>query len=140
MSEIQDKMFLLCVDGSENSYRATRYAAKMASLMKAKITLLHVVKNEEAVILGNDIYEPEEGIIGKRINAAVSILKESEVDYVISVQIGDPESVILDMSSKYEAIVMGYKGVNERRIAEMLLGSVTDHVLRHTKKPIIMIP
>ena len=140
MSKIQDKMFLLCIYGSENSYRATEYVAKMASLMEAKITLLHVVKNDEAIVLGDDIYEPEGGVMGKRVNAAVSILKDSGVDYVISIQIGDPESVILDMSSKYEAIVMGYKGVNERRIAEMLLGSVSDHVLRHSKKPIVMVP
>ncbi|MDD3397996.1 MAG: universal stress protein [Candidatus Methanomethylophilaceae archaeon] len=140
MTMDEDKMFLLCTDGSENSYRAAEYLASMASCLRGRIALLHVVKKEEAVAMGEDIKDPGSGITGKRLNPAIEILQSRKLDYTVSVQIGDPEKVILEMSSKYEAIVMGYKGVNERRIAEMLLGSVADHVLRHTKKPVILVP
>ncbi|MGE4275392.1 MAG: universal stress protein [Candidatus Methanomethylophilaceae archaeon] len=140
MTTENEKMFLLCTDGSENSYRAASYLANLAQCLRGKVTLLHVVRKEEAAVLGDDIRDPEAGTTGKRLNAAIAILRDKGLDFTVSVQIGDPEQVILDMSSSYEAIVMGYKGVNERRIAEVLLGSVADHVLRHTKKPVILVP
>lgn len=137
----EDKIFLLCSDGSENSNRAARYLSEMASCLQGRVTLLHVLGNEEAVAMGDGLKSDDlPPSLEKRLTPAMDALDSQDIDYSVSVQIGDPESVILEMSSRYEAIVMGYKGVNERRIAELLMGSVADHVLRHTKKPVILVP
>ncbi|MDI3541904.1 MAG: hypothetical protein PWQ62_818 [Candidatus Methanomethylophilaceae archaeon] len=134
-----DKLFLLCIDGSENSFRAATFIGELISEMDAKITLLYVLHEEEAVRMPTP---PDDNtyLSSSNIAPAVKILEELKVDYAVSVQIGNPKEIIIEMSPKYDAIVMGYKGMTGRSITEVLFGGVAEYVLHHSTRPVIMVP
>jgi nucleotide-binding universal stress UspA family protein len=131
-------MMLLCVDGSENSDRAASFLARLAVCSNMKITLLHVVPEKEAIDHLDDNQEIRRSSIEHRIEFAVNALDDAGVDYIESVQIGDPDKVIVEMSNKYDGIIMGYKG--HGMIETLFMGSVTEKVMRDSKKPVILIP
>ncbi len=135
----EEKLFLLCVDGSENSFRAARFIGEMASELDATVTVLHVLNEEEAGALPHDP-EDDEYVRESKIGPAVETLDELDVDMAVSVQIGNPKGIIIDMSAKYDAVVMGYKGLTGRKISEVLFGGVAEYVLRHSDRPVLMVP
>jgi len=63
--------------------------------------------------------------------------KVSKVD--VAVEAGDPADEILLVAKKYEAdmIFVGYKGYGKE--GRFLLGSVTDKVVRHASKSVIVV-
>lgn len=136
---MENKMLmLLCVDGSENSDRASSYLARLAVCSNIKVTLLHVVTEKEAKDHLDDNQEVRRSAIEHRIEFAVNALDDAGVDYIESVQIGDPDEVIVEMSNKYDGIIMGYKG--HGMIETLFMGSVTEKVMRDSKKPVILVP
>ncbi len=135
----EDKLFLLCVDGSENSFRAASFIGWIASELDATVTVLHVLNEEEAATLPEDP-EDDDYVHESKIGPAVEALEGMDVDMAISVQIGNPKEIIIDMSAKYDAVVMGYKGMTGRRISEVLFGGVAEYVLRHSERPVLMVP
>ncbi len=134
-----DKLFLLCVDGSQNSFRAAGFIGDIAKELDATVTLLLVLNEEEVADYPRDLAEDEYDSESK-IAPAIKILEDLVVDYAISIQIGNPKEIIIDMSAKYDAIVMGYKGMTGRTISEVLFGGVAEYVLRHSHKPVLMVP
>ncbi len=133
------KLFLLCVDGSENSFRAARFVGGLAADLDATVTILYVLHEEEVAEYPRDL-EDDEYDSDSKIGPAVEALEGLDVDYAISVQIGNPKGIIIEMSAKYDAVVMGYKGMTGRKITEVLFGGVAEYVLRHSDKPVLMVP
>ena len=134
----EEMLMLLCVDGSENSDRATRYVAKLASCSRMKVTLLHVVPEKEAIEHLDDSKEVKREAIKHRIQYAEDKLEDAGVEYTELVQIGNPSEVIVEMATKYDGVIMGYKG--HGFIETMFMGSVTEKVMRDSKKPVILVP
>jgi nucleotide-binding universal stress UspA family protein len=136
---MENKMLiLLCVDGSENSHRAASFVARLAACSNMRVTLLHVVPEKEAIDHLDDNQEVRRGAIEDRIEFAVNALDDAGVDYIESIQIGNPDEVIVEMSNKYDGIVMGYKGHGV--IETLFMGSVTEKVMKDSKKPVILVP
>lgn len=136
---MQEKMLmLLCVDGSENSRRASSFVSKMAACANMRITLLHVVPEKEAIEHLDDNKEVRRTAIEHRIEFSVRALEEVGADFTESIQIGDPSEVIIEMSNRYDGIIMGYKGHGV--IETIFMGSVTEKVMRDSKKPVILVP
>ncbi len=134
-----DKLFLLCIDGSENSFRAAGFIGGIAKELDATVTVLLVLHEEEVAEYPRDLADDEYDSESK-IGPAIEALEGLDVDHAISIQIGNPKEIIIDMSAKYDAIVMGYKGMTGRTFSEVLFGGVAEHVLRHSKKPVLMVP
>lgn len=136
---MQEKMLmLLCVDGSENSKRASSFVSKMVGCANMRVTLLHVVPKKEAIEHLDDNKEVRRVAVEHRIEFAVKALEEAGADYIELIQIGDPSEVIVEMSNKYDGIVMGYKGHGV--IETIFMGSVTEKVMRDSQKPVILVP
>ena len=78
----------------------------------------------------------------KAMESLSKIVKEIEynVDKVnVAVEAGDPADEILLASKKFESdiIIVGYKGYGKE--GRFLLGSVTDKVVRHASKSVLVV-
>jgi nucleotide-binding universal stress UspA family protein len=136
---MEDKMImLLCIDGSDNADRAAKYTARLASCSRMKVTLLHVVPEKVAIEHLDDNKDVKREAIAHKIRFACDKLDEADVEYYESIQIGDPDEVIIDMATQYDGVIMGYKG--HGFIETVFMGSVTEKVMRETKKPVILVP
>ena len=133
------------VDGSDGSIRAVRVAARLADSMGLPLVLLHVfplMSNDIAGALGMSTSEIEEtrdrsaARTFKEVRAEISN-RDLEIEQVAL--IGDvAEEIInyLDNASDL-LMVMGRRG--QSQLGSLLLGSVSDKVLRHTHTPVTVV-
>jgi nucleotide-binding universal stress UspA family protein len=143
---IEFKQIICPVDFSESSVRAFAYAAAFARWYDAQLTVLHVVPTFEPMQVRGDLAEPVRVLnpmpreqvleeMSRSLNLAalssrVTALAES----------GDPQATIIDqaLSKKADLIVMGTHG--RRGFRRLLLGSVTEAVLREAPCPVLTVP
>ncbi len=130
---------LLCVDGSENSVRAAEHAAMLAKASNGQITLLTVLKPDEAEAMDwKNILEEDSAENISRIGGALVVIQKEGAEYVISVQVGDPAEVIMEMAPNYDAVIMGYKG--HGFLQDTLMGSITRKVIHGAEVPVTLVP
>ena len=141
---------LVAYDGSEASKKAIDMVIKCAN-KEDEITLLTVVPAELAESSFTKMLLPtidlsevvKSGSFKQKAMESLSkIVKEIEhnVSKVsIAVEAGDPADEILLSAKKYAAdlIVVGYKGYGKE--GRFLLGSVTDKVVRHATKSVLVV-
>lgn len=124
------------IDFSDASLVALKGAATLAKEKGAALTLLHVHPIVRAVFLDATMTEPPEEIV-EHLNEAESRLQElaqryaSGVDCETQSTFGSPVKVIVEESSGYDLCVMSSHG--ESGLTELLLGSVTERVVRGAK-------
>ena len=138
---------IICpVDFSESSVRALAYAAALARWYDAHLTVLHVVPTFESMQVRGDILEPirvvtpmpRERVVeemSRSLNLAALSPRASSV-----ADTGDPQVTIIDQafSRKADLIVMGTHG--RRGFKRLVLGSVTEAVLRDAPCPVLTVP
>jgi nucleotide-binding universal stress UspA family protein len=127
---------LLCpVDFSEDSRRALEYAAALAERRGLELTVLHVEANQDAR-LETDVLQRVEGEIRAFVTATTNASGAIHVSSVF----GSPVQGILDQAVALgsDLIVMGTRG--RSGLARVLLGSVTERVVREARCPVITIP
>jgi nucleotide-binding universal stress UspA family protein len=144
------KKMLVAYDGSEASKKAIDVVLKCAD-KDDEITLLTVVPAElsessftkmllPTIDLSNVV---KSGSFKQKAKESLTKLVkqiEPEVSKVnIAVESGDPADEILISAKKYESdiIVVGYKGYGKE--GRFLLGSVTDKVVRHASKSVLVV-
>ncbi|MEM3566423.1 MAG: universal stress protein [Candidatus Bathyarchaeia archaeon] len=147
---------LVPLDGSEHSLRALDTAIKIAKKFDGKITLIHVysvsvrpviVPEPSTLTPGIPIMAPTEYSrlaeavreAGARILAqgkekvqaegveAETMLREGHIVH---------EIVKTAEEGKFDLIVMGARGIS--KIKELILGSVSDGVIRHSPCPVLV--
>ena len=127
---------LLCpVDFSEDSRRALEYAAALAERRGLELTALYVEGNGEDQSQTDVLRRRED-----ELRAFVAATKNARgTIHVVSV-FGPPVRGILDQATalRSDLIVMGTRG--RSGLARVLLGSVTERVLREARCPVITIP
>jgi len=141
------KMFV-AIDFSPASDDALREADLRAKLAGAQLAVCHVVPNE----LRNNLLFPQNTrdaalqfpLEMKKIGeAAVSRVQEitgrTEAEFVLLLDDGTPDAVILDRAEEWKAdlIVVGSHG--QTAGAGILLGSVSDSVVRHAHSPVLVV-
>ena len=127
---------LVPVDGSDASARAAAWAATYAAARGAELILLHVhaARGSETLALGAldaaQIEEAERRIAGPSFDKARAAIGAAAVARTL-VSIGDPAEEIVALARRERAslIVMGSRGLSPVR--ELLLGSVSEKVIRH---------
>ncbi|MCS6903004.1 MAG: universal stress protein [Candidatus Bipolaricaulota bacterium] len=139
------KRILLPTDGSRGVEKAINCATTIALEFDSKIYLLFVA--EPPALLFEYASIAEQGILealnkeGKHIlEKTAQTIREAGVESVETVlKTGMPAKVILDFAeaSKIDLIVMGTHG--RRGLDRILLGSVTEEVVRLSKVPVMTV-
>jgi nucleotide-binding universal stress UspA family protein len=136
------KNILVPTDGSEYSFYAAEHAVYLAKALGAKLYALSVVNAPLAFHAG--IHYAESKVdMEKAAKDAVQIIKtlcdENGVECNEMVVEGEPKTVIVDVACKVNAdcIVIGSLGMSA--LERVLIGSVSDSVLRHAPCPVLMV-
>ncbi|AEH39136.1 universal stress protein [Halopiger xanaduensis] len=135
---------LVPTDGSESSAAAVEHGIEIASPHAATVHFLHAVDvgtEMSASGLGNiapDLTETLESEAEDALDDAVARAEESDVAYERTVLEGVPHEVIAEYSTENEIdlIVMGASG--RSGLADHLLGSSTDRVVRSVETSVLI--
>ena len=135
---------LVPVDGSENSVRALEAAIFLSKKIDAHVTVMHVMQKPPTVYI-HPQKELEELLLNYRREAEQILARCEEIGNRNGVELkkviieGDVASKILRFAEKegLDMIVMGHRGSG--RFKEMVLGSVSQKVLNHTKHSVLII-
>ncbi|MDD9945596.1 MAG: universal stress protein [Myxococcales bacterium] len=133
---------LVPVDGSQGANRAARFAAFLASELKAAVTLLHAYDAPTAAALGlagqdkAAFDETIQGVARGSFERAKAEMGGFDVQVQTQVAVGDPAHEIVSHAQKTHPlmIVMGTRGLSQ--VKEALMGSVSDYVTRHAPCPV----
>ena len=126
---------LVPVDGSDGSVKAAAFAADLAHRGGAEIVLLHVYDAPAAVAMGllpvvpADLDDTQAKLAQACFAKAKAAMGDVEVREHL-VEIGDPAERILEVakSQNFSQVVMGGRGLSPFK--GLLLGSVSERVLR----------
>lgn len=140
------KEILVPVDGSENAVRAARFAMEMASAMDIGVRLFYVFPAASVEIIGMagmsraDIDQAAQAAAQRAFDQTRDALGSDLIAKVEQeTSIGDPAEEIIRYTEDDHAVlvVIGRRGLT--RMKSLMLGSVSDKVLRHAKSPVTVI-
>ncbi|MFO7562006.1 MAG: universal stress protein [Enhygromyxa sp.] len=139
------KSIVVPVDGSKQASRAAQFAAKLAGDANAALTLIHVFDPPTASLMGLEAKSREEIEVIMRADAQASFDAALEVIGFTDVQISTralighpaPEIITFAQSCGADLLVMGSRGRSE--LEGMLLGSVSEQVLRRASCPVTIV-
>lgn len=133
---------LLPTDGSDYSFYAAEHAVYLAKGLGAKLYALNVIDTGLAFHAG--IHSAESITEMKQAGQAATgkvreLCAQNGVECEEIILSGRPEDIIVDVADRIGAncIVMGSIGMSA--IERVLLGSVSDHVLKHASCPVLMV-
>ena len=143
---IDFKQIICPVDFSESSVRALAYAAAVARWYSAQLTVLHVVPTFEAMQVRGDVGEPVRIVSPMPREQVLDEMSRSlnlaalSADVTAIAEPGDPQTTIVDqaISRSADLIVVGTHG--RRGFKRLLLGSVTEAILREAPCPVLTVP
>ena len=169
LQKIEIKKILYTTDLSESALHAFAYAASLANLSGATITMLHVLpdkQDKELSIVAPYVTESQwdeikqrnyqrarEALIGKkRDNVAITEVLHTFSDNVksesdnqpfvtdeILVERGNPIEQILETADKRNCDLIVMGSHGHGVIEEALLGSTARRVVRRSKKPVLVV-
>jgi len=142
---------LVPLDGSDNSKRALLEATFLASLSKASITGIYIISSENESKSFIESLKPlstleEKNYTGKQLSEANGIMgeakqmcEENNVDFEGIAAKGTPGPKIIQYSQdkEFDHIVIGMTG--KGHVGEVLLGSVSYHVIHHANLPVTVV-
>lgn len=145
MSE-QIREILVPVDGSENSIRAASFAMEIAAVLKIGVRLFYVFPAASVELIGiagmsrADIDQAAQAAAQRAFDKTREGVGAAMLDNVEEeTSIGDPAEEIIRFTEDDNQIlvVIGRRGLS--RMRSLMLGSVSDKVLRHAKSPVTVI-
>jgi nucleotide-binding universal stress UspA family protein len=140
------KRIMVATDGSERAKKAVEKAIEFAKLTGAKLYAVNVIAH------GGFSGAPPKDVgwehamsehlknEGKKATASVETIgKNTGVEVESVILEGSPASEIVDFAEKndIDLIVMGTLG--KAGLDRFLLGSVAENVVRHSKKPVLVV-
>ena len=132
---------LVPVDGSEASMDAVAHAAALAGVHGADLHVVNAIEPQAAVeSAGVDIVGAMEDIGRQAIDDATSVAHEAGIDDVQGTILrGSPHREIVEYAEEHDIdlIVMGTHG--RTGLGRLLLGSVTEKVVRVSPVPVLTI-
>lgn len=139
------KEILVPVDGSKNSLSAVRYALGLAGATGARIRLFYVFPVSSVEVIGmagmsrDDIEHAAQAAAQRVFEKLHAEIGETGVKIVDETSIGDPaEEIIRCTEDDHELlVVLGRRGLS--RIQSLLLGSVSEKVVRHAHGPVMVV-
>lgn len=134
---INIKKVLCPVDFSSYSLRALETAKEISDKLSAELKVIHVIPEKKVKGIIEETSEVEKYLLYLKEEAIEKIQKiDKSLQYeVVS---GIPSEEILKKSNDIDLIVIGSKG---RSYTEaIIIGSVTESVIKNSTKPILLIP
>jgi nucleotide-binding universal stress UspA family protein len=143
---IEFKHILCPVDFSDSSSRSLDHAVALARWYDSKFTVLHVVPTFEPVPVRGELGYPIQVVNPLTRNEVVAEMRRHldvagvPPDAILTARAGDASTTIVDeaVTSSADVIVMGTHG--RRGFKRLLLGSVTETVLREAPCPVLTVP
>lgn len=136
------KTILISIDDSPYSTKAAKTGVLLAKKLNAKIVLIHVVDN--GFIMSDGGYTPSDMIRSMKDEAKTFLKKIQETfscqDALTFIEVGKPSNEILKTANAVEAdvIVLGTHG--RTGLTRVLMGSVAEDIVRHSKIPVLVVP
>ena len=136
------KKLLVAVDGSENSLRATKQAAIIASLSEncsVEIVTVADYSKTKSEVLYSESLEKLNLERRKKLRPAEDILQEYNVTYTVKILHGIPGPTIVTYANEndFDMLVIGSRGLNT--LQEMVLGSVSHKVAKRANCPVLIV-
>lgn len=136
------KNILVPTDGSEYSFYAAEHAVYLAKVLGARLYAISVVNAPLAFHAG--IHYAESKVdMEKAAQEAVLKIKalcdENGIECKEMVVEGEPKTAIVDVACKIEADLIVIGSIGMSALERVLIGSVSDSVLRHALCPVLMV-
>ncbi len=137
---------LVPVDGSDNSTRAALFGVDLAKAFGVGIRLFYVFPAASVEIIGMagmsraDIDQAAQAAAQKAFDVSKEALGEAGgVTVEQETSMGDPAEEVIRYTEDAPGamVVIGRRGLS--RMKSLMLGSVSDKVLRHAKSPVVVI-
>ena len=135
------KKILYVTDFSDTSHRAFTHLEKMVEVGAHRITLLHVQDKTRVEKHLLDRLEEFNAVDTNRLEMLKhTLISKGAREVNVLLKYGIPVSEILKITQEddYSFIIMGSQG--RGYVKEVLLGSVSDNVVRHATLPVLLIP
>lgn len=147
---------LIALDYDKSSEKVAQTGYNMAKAMKAEVTLLHVIS--DPVYYSSTEYSPILGLTGSlgvqpSIAESIDRLKEVTQNFLEEeknrlgddkiqtlLKEGDFADTILKTAKKLHASVIVIGSHSSRWLEDIVMGSVTNKVLRNTSIPLFIVP
>lgn len=144
------RKILYPTDFSKVADRALAYVKKLKEAGTEEVVILHVIENYDLELMvtacewkeGNGeecVKWVEEDLRRKAMKQMQKLADETGLKVALMIREGKPFHQIVTVAGEENVslIVMGSHGRGE--FAELLVGSVTENVIRHTKKPVLVV-
>jgi nucleotide-binding universal stress UspA family protein len=137
------RKILIAVDDSTSAEKVAREGFRLAKQSKAEVALISVadtvllpidsgITRQEMVQMLKDSFKKSQQLLMDKVFKSLKVKSFIEE--------GDPYKLILKIATEWNAnlIVMGTHG--HTGIPHLLMGSVAEKIVRHSTKPIVIIP
>ena len=134
---------LFAHDGGMLAERVLVYLEHVARVEEAEVIVLHVYDLPEryATADGYEMLRAQyESVAGEIVDDAVAYLQERDVNARGFAVIGDSARVILETAAQEDVSLIVIGSRNPSSMAEVMLGSVSQEVLRHASCPVLVVP
>ncbi len=138
---------LFPTDFSDVAEKALECIKRMKEAGTKKVVILHVIKKQSLEVIAQyssirDFHEVEQEIEGdarKKLSRMETELRDMGIEVSVRIETGFPLSEILRVEAEegVSAIVIGSHGLSN--VKEILLGSVSESVVRKAKGPVLVI-
>lgn len=136
---------LVPIDGSENSFRALKHGLFLSSVSGAKLTVLYIldkppvpfIQSQEIIDSVDETLEKEAKDVFTKVDSEA---RNYDIKYEkVSLKSRQVASLINEYADQnnIDVIVIGSRGYGQVKAA--LLGSISENILHHTKKPLLII-
>ena len=132
------KRILAPTDFSELSVRGVRYACELAKEVGAEVTILNVVTVDESGINKREMGEHKQRLdefVAKNVADVSANLRISKL-----VDAGQAYFAIIDCAENERIDLIVISSHGRSGLSRMLIGSVTDKVLRGASCPVLVVP
>lgn len=136
------KRLLVAADGSENSIRAAKEAARLGQLSEgAEVEIIYVMdfSKSKSEVLQSQNLETLEAERRKRLIPVEEVFAKASIPHKLTMLNGDPGPAIVEYANKSscDMVIVGSRGLNA--LQEMVLGSVSHKVAKRVKALVLIV-
>ncbi|GBE55406.1 MAG TPA: universal stress protein [Euryarchaeota archaeon] len=134
------KKILLATDGSAFSEKAGKYAIYLGKKLEAEVTALHVIELKPPRFLSPEDIDRQKAVMAKDCFNVLKKRAENKcvkLSTLILVSRSTARSILDESEDGYDLIVMGSLG--KTGLKKLLLGSVSEEVVRKASIPVMVI-